>query len=379
VTLQHNLPIKVFDFFSGCGGASKGFMQAGLEPVFALDNYIHAAKSFEKNFSGTKILETLCFEKEIPKIAFLLDSIENVKPEALQPIVNSYAGHPLLFAGCAPCQPFSQQKTVRPKQDDRKSLLDYFRVFIEHFEPEFVFVENVPGIQKVSVTDGGPFDNFIATLEEKKYSYEYDVIKAQDYGVPQKRKRLILIASRLGSISFPQKTHGPGTAHPKYATPKEWMSGFNRLNAGESDPSDPNHQAGNLSKLNLQRLRATPVGGDRFSWPKELQLACHTNGYKGHTDVYGRVKWDELSNCLTTKCTSISNGRFGHPEQDRAITPREAARLQTFPKSFIFEGGVSVAGRQIGNAVPVLLTKKFGLRFKSHLNKYLKGKSNGKI
>src|SRR6266542_4075560 len=118
MTLHYQLPIKVFDFFSGCGGASKGFLQAGLEPVFALDNYVHAANSFEKNFSGTKIFETSDFGNEIPKTAFLLDSIENVDPKALQPIVDKYSSHPLLFAGCAPCQPFSQQKTIRPKQDN---------------------------------------------------------------------------------------------------------------------------------------------------------------------------------------------------------------------------------------------------------------------
>ncbi len=372
------MPIKVFDFFSGCGGASKGFEQAGLDPVFALDNYAYAAKSFEKNFAGTKIFKTVDFGNEIPRTTFLLESIEDVTPQTLQPIVDNCLGHPLLFAGCAPCQPFSQQKTIRRKKDDRKALLDYFRAFVEYFLPEFVFVENVPGMQKVSVNDGGPFDTFVSMLKEKKYSCKYGVVKAQNYGVPQKRKRLILIASRLGNIDFPKETHGPGNANP-YSTPRKWISRLTRLKAGESDPSDPNHQAGTLSEINLRRLKATPIGGDRLSWPEELQLACHTNGYKGHSDVYGRIKWDELSSCLTTKCTSITNGRFAHPEQHRAITPREAACLQTFPRKFIFVGGVSVAGRQIGNAVPVLLTKKFGKQFNNHLGNYLKGKSNGKV
>ena len=354
-------------------------MQAGLEPVFALDNYIHAAKTFEKNFSGTKIFETLNFQKEAPQITFVLNTIENVAPAALKPIIDRCRGYPLLFAGCAPCQPFTHQQTIRPHEDNRKALLDYFGLFIEFFQPEFVFVENVPGIQKVSVTDGGPLNNFLKTLKDNKYSYQYDVIKAQDYGVPQKRKRLILIASRLGGIRFPSKTHGPGTANPAYSKPREWMYGFTALEAGEADPSDPNHRAANLSELNLKRLKATPIDGDRSAWPKELQLACHTNGYKGHTDVYGRLRWDELSNCLTTKCVSLSNGRFGHPEQNRAITPREAACLQTFPRDFIFEGGAFIAGRQIGNAVPVLLAKKFGKNFNNHLKKHLKDKSNGQI
>jgi DNA (cytosine-5)-methyltransferase 1 len=376
---NYSLPIKVFDFFSGCGGASKGFEQAGLDPVFALDNYTYAAKSFENNFSGTKIFNTTNFGKKIPKTTFLLESIENVLPKALKPIIDKCSGSPLLFAGCAPCQPFSRQKTIRPKQDDRKALLDYFRIFVEYFQPEFVFVENVPGIQKVSVNDGGPFDNFIQTLEEKKYFYKYAVVQAQNYGVPQKRKRLILIASRLGNIDFPPETHGPGTSNPNYSTPREWMDGFTPLKAGEVDQLDSNHRAANLSALNLRRLKATPVDGDRLTWSKDLRLACHTNGYKGHTDVYGRIKWDELANCLTTKCTSLSNGRFGHPEEDRAITPREAACLQTFPRDFKFDGGVTIASRQIGNAVPVLLTKKFGEQFNNHLKEFIKGKLNGEI
>ena len=376
---RYTQPIKVFDFFSGCGGASEGFRQAGLDPVFALDNFEAAAKTFEKNFSGTQIVERLSFKSDIPNTTFLLNSIENVSPSSLEPIVDKCFGHPLLFAGCAPCQPFSQQKTIHPKNDPRKELLEYFRLFVEYYLPEFVFVENVPGIQKVSVEDGGPFGNFIETLKANKYSFDHKIVLAQNYGVPQKRKRLILIASRFGNISFPQKTHGPGTTNPKYSTPREWMDGFRPVKAGETDESDRNHQAGNLSELNLQRLKATPVGGNRLNWPKKLELVCHTNGYRGHTDVYGRIKWDEPSNCLTTKCVSISNGRFGHPEQDRAITPREAACLQTFPRDFIFEGGVSIAGRQIGNAVPVLLAKKFGENFNNHLTLYLKGKKNGKI
>ena len=374
---SYSLPIQVFDFFSGCGGASEGFKQAKLQPVFALDNNEHASKTFMKNFSGTKIFKTLQLENEIPKTTFLHASIEDVPLEALQPIIDKCSGHPLLFAGCAPCQPFSQQKTQRPELDPRKALLERFRLFVEYYLPEYVFVENVPGIQKVSIDDGGPFDNFVETLKTNNYSIEYHIVEAQKYGVPQKRKRLILIASRLGDIGFPEKTHGPGTPNPEYSTPKEWMDGFLPVKAGECDPSDPNHRASKLSEINLKRLMATPVDGDRLDWPKKLQLACHTNGYKGHTDVYGRIKWNKPSNCLTTKCTSISNGRFGHPEQNRAITPREAACLQTFPRDFIFEGGVSIAGRQIGNAVPVLLAKRFGEHFTAHTKKYIKGKKHG--
>jgi DNA (cytosine-5)-methyltransferase 1 len=376
MTHQCQLPIKVFDFFAGCGGASKGFDDAGLESVFAIDNNISAATTFSRNFPNTFINHFPLFDRPHPKTTFLLRKIEEFPVEALEPIVSHYHEYPILFAGCAPCQPFSQQKTKRPEQDDRIGLLDYFRKFVEYYKPDYVFVENVPGIQKVSIEDGGPFDLFVKTLESLKYEKDFGVVFAQNYGVPQKRKRFVLIASKLGKIKLPPKTHGPGTDHVEYSTPQEWMADFLHLEAGEADPNDPNHQAGHLSELNLRRLRATPIGGDRLNWPTELQLACHTNGYRGHTDVYGRVKWGEPSNCLTTKCTNITNGRFAHPEQNRAITPREAACLQTFPRDFIFEGGVAVAGRQIGNAVPVLLAKKFGEHFNQHFSKYIEGQKD---
>jgi DNA (cytosine-5)-methyltransferase 1 len=188
---------------------------------------------------------------------------------------------------------------------------------------------------------------------------------------------LVLIASLLDTIKFPPETHGPGNSKQKYSTPREWIDNLPPIEAGETHQEISNHQAMNLSELNLRRIQATPIGGDRRDWPQELELECHTNGYTGHTDVYGRIKWDELSSCLTTKCTSLSNGRFGHPEQNRAISAREAACLQTFPRDFVFEGGISLVARQIGNAVPVLLAQQFGENFNKHLKDYLEGKVNG--
>ena len=364
--MAYKLPIKVFDFFSGCGGASKGFREAELDTVFAIDNDQSAARTYKRNFPGTELFESPTFDDSLPRTTFLLSDIEMVSPESIESIIENCSGHPILFAGCAPCQPFSKQKTQHPENDSRKTLLEYFRRFVGHFRPEFVFVENVPGMQNVQGKDG-PFDELLKTLEKFEYHVMTEIIAAQKYGVPQKRRRLILIASRLGEIDFPPATHGPGTGNPKYSTPRQWMDGFPSIEAGESHPTIPNHQAHGLSELNLQRMRATPEGGDRRDWPEELRLACHTNGYSGHTDVYGRIKWDELSSCLTTKCISLSNGRFGHPEQDRAISAREAACLQTFPRDFVFEGGIGSIGRQIGNAVPVLLAQRFGENFNTHL------------
>lgn len=352
--MEYRLPIKVFDFFSGCGGNSKGFQNAGMDIVFALDRDPDSGQTFQENF---------------PTTHFLPSKIEEVSIEAIKPFFEACEGHPVLFSGCAPCQPFTKQVTQHPSNDSRRELLDEFERFVANYQPEFVFVENVPGLQKVR-EDEGPFGRLLATLERLDYAKKYGVVASQRYGVPQKRRRLVLIASRLGPIDFPPRTHGPGTTHREYATVREWMDGFPPIEAGETHPTSPNHQAADLFPINLERIRATPEGGDRRSWPKHLWLKCHSNGYDGHTDTYARLAWDRLASCLTTKCISLSNGRFGHPQQDRAISAREAACLQTFPRDFIFQGSLASVARQIGNAVPVLLAQRFGENFINHFNEY---------
>ena len=328
-----------------------------MQIVFAIDNDPYAAMTFTRNF---------------PDAHFVKDDITNFPLDDLQPFVEKCGDEPILFSGCAPCQPYSQQNKQDNPNDKRRALLDIFNQFVDRYLPQFVFVENVPGLQKVSPEDNTPFGDFIKMLKRHGYKCEYKIVASQSYGVPQKRRRLVLIASRLGVIDFPIETHGRGTLNPKYSTVREWIYDFPPIGVGQTHPDIPNHQAAQISDINLKRLRATSMGGDRRSWPEHLRLACHSNGYTGHTDVYGRMNWDDMSSCLTTKCTSISNGRFGHPEQDRAISGREAASLQTFPKDFIFEGGLTSVSRQVGNAVPVLLAQRFGENFQEHLKNYKK-------
>ena len=217
----------------------------------------------------------------------------------------------------------------------------------------------------------GPFDEFVRALKHHGYHVEHEIIASQDYGVPQMRRRLILIASRLGPISLPPKTHGPDTTHPDFAAVREWIGYLPPIEMGETHPDDPIHRAARLSELNCKRIRALSEGQNRSHWPDELKLRCHTNGYGGHTDVYGRMCWSRPATGLTTRCISLSNGRFGHPEQDRALSVREAARLQTFPMDFVFEGNLASMARQIGNAVPVLLAQRFGEHFNAHIQEYL--------
>jgi DNA (cytosine-5)-methyltransferase 1 len=192
------------------------------------------------------------------------------------------------------------------------------------------------------------------------------VVESRDYGVPQRRRRLVVMASRLGPLAFPRPTHGPNGASQSYSTVWQWIGALPPITAGETHADLPNHRASALSRLNLERIRATPEGGSRSAWPDHLKLDCHMNGHKGHTDVYGRMRKHAPASGLTTRCISLSNGRFGHPVQDRAISVREAACIQTFPLDFEFRGSLNSMARQVGNAVPVLLAQRLGHRVLSH-------------
>ncbi|MDE0036380.1 MAG: DNA cytosine methyltransferase, partial [Gammaproteobacteria bacterium] len=161
-------------------------------------------------------------------------------------------------------------------------------------------------------------------------------------------------------------THGPGTPNHDYETVRNWIEHLPPIGSGEEHPTVSNHRAAGLSALNVKRIEATPEGGGHRDWPDELKLACHKD-FSGYTDIYGRMSWDAPASGLTTRCISYSNGRFGHPEQDRAISVREAACLQTFPDEFAFEGALNSMARQIGNAVPVRLAEVVGKQFVSHL------------
>ncbi len=350
------MAIHVFDFFSGCGGTSKGFELAGLKPVFALDNDKDAIETFKLNF---------------PKVKCMLKDIRELDVEDIHPFFEKSSKEATLFCGCAPCQPFTKQNTKKTNKDNRIPLLMEFGRFVESYKPTYIFVENVPGLQKVNPKKG-PLAKFIALLDRLEYKNQYTckVISSQNYGVPQRRRRFILIASRIGTIDFPTPTHGPNLRNQCYSTVRQWIGDLCPLSAGERDPQDIVHRAANLSQLNLMRIQALTEGGSRTEWPVELCLDCHSNKYSGHTDVYGRMYWDKPSSGLTTRCISLSNGRFGHPEQDRAISAREAACLQTFPRDFIFHGNLNSMARQIGNAVPVLLAQRFGENFIQHYQTY---------
>jgi len=359
--VKHSIaPIRVYDFFSGCGGTSVGFRQAGIEHALAIDSCPDAIRTFQKNFRGTSVINKPIESIDAQQIEAYFTKKLEVK----------------LFSACAPCQPFTKQKTNTKKfasGDNRRGLLAYFSAIVHNCLPELVFIENVPGLQKVSAEDGGPFSLFVEQLEEDGYFIDYGVISVQDYGAPQVRRRLVLLASRMGAISLPTPTHAPNRTKA-YVTVRDAIGNLPFVEQGTEHPDKqryPNHRAARLSPLNLKRISHTGANGRR-DWPESLLPKCYTkkqNGkrYNGHSDCYGRLAWDGPAPGLTTRCISYSNGRFGHPDQNRAITVREAARLQGFPDKFVFTGSLNSMARQIGNAVPVQVAKAFGRHFIKHV------------
>nr|VFK21242.1 MAG: DNA (cytosine-5)-methyltransferase 1 [Candidatus Kentron sp. LPFa] len=346
--------IKVFDFFSGCGGLSLGLARAEMKPVFALDKDPEAIATFRRNLL-----------RERHDVRVVAKAIEEFSPKKLRRQMENArrGGSAVLLAACAPCQPFTKQNTIHSGKDDpRFSLLEDIREFISAHKPDYLFIENVPGLSKQR--GNGPLGKLEKCLRENGYHKPASgIIAAQDYGIPQRRRRFVLVASHLGAIELPKPTHGPGREYPSYETVRDTIGDMEKyppLDAGETHPEIPNHRAARLSGRNLARLRNTPEGEMRRDfWPEELQLPCYSK-YGGHTDVYGRMRWDAPATGLTTRCISLSNGRFGHPKQDRAISVREAAALQTFPDDFVFSGSLNAQARQIGNAVPPLLAEIFG-------------------
>ncbi|HDL7477127.1 TPA: DNA cytosine methyltransferase [Yersinia enterocolitica] len=335
--------MQVIDFFCGCGGASKGFELAGFNVALGIDFDESAASSYRANFPNTK---------------FIQDDIRNVRVKDVAKMVPDWKSSELVFCACAPCQPFSSQNKTRSSSDKRRTLLSETKRFIRAFRPAFIFIENVPGIQSVKTDENGPFSDFLKFIKRFGYEYDFKIVSSEFYGVPQQRKRLVVLAKLNDKPMFPSYSHGVNEA--PFATVRDYIGDLPPLQAGESDRVDPLHAAATIQPINIKRLQHTPEGGDRRDWPDELWLNCHRN-YDGHTDVYGRMSWDKPCKTLTTKCTSISNGRFGHPDvtQHRAITFREAACLQTFPKGFQFIGSRVSKSKQIGNAVPVLLAQRF--------------------
>lgn len=332
--------VGAVDLFCGIGGLTCGLQKSGIEVIAGIDLDASCEFAFTNNNHSL----------------FINKSVTDIKGRDIKNFLKAYDIK--ILVGCAPCQPFSshqKDKKNRKKHKDWNLLSQYARL-ISEVKPQIVSMENVPELQKEKV-----FTDFLFTLTSLKYHISYKVIDASDYGVPQRRKRLILLASRLGEIQLIPPTH-----NDKKVTVRDSIYFLPHVNAGETCNSDRIHYARRLSDKNLQRIRASVPGGTWRDWPEELKLSCHKSKTgETYASVYGRMLWDDVAPTITTQFTGYGTGRFGHPEQNRAITLREGAILQSFPPTYRFIkndndfSGTALA-KHIGNAVPPRLGEVIG-------------------
>ena len=350
--MQGKTDIAVIDLFCGIGGLSQGFVLENFNVISGYDNDFSCKYTYETNNNAI----------------FHTEDVSKLNGNTLN---KEFGNNLKILVGCAPCQPFSSYSFKVKKKDETKlNLLYSFSRLIEETQPTIVSMENVP--QLVDFSKFTIFKDFYEKLVSLGYFVSYQVVFCSDYGIPQRRRRLVLLASKLGKISLISKTH----TSENYVTVRNTIENLKPVNAGEYDKNDPLHRARRLSDINLKRIRHTKEGGGWRSWPQELILECFKKpSGKSYGSVYGRMKWNEPAPTMTTHCTGLGNGRFGHPEQDRAITLREAALFQTFPMKYEFYESLdkfnpSVICRQIGNAVPPKLGQVIAKSIKQHLIKY---------
>ncbi len=340
--------LTALDIFSGCGGVTAGLKLGNFEVIAAIDNNPVACKTYRLNHPNVRL-----YDKDIKDI-----NVEQIQKECFKERELD------LLVVCAPCQPFSSQNRNSNSIEEQLRLILNAVEFARALEPKMIFFENVPGITR---------DKFKWIIEDLRFQLELlgyligkpEIIDAADYSVPQRRKRTIMLAAKERNIPpFPSAVT-PGSSR---VTVRSKIGDLPVLSANQADQLDYLHHSRHHQPLTLERLSYLPKdGGSRDSFPESLVLRCHKS-YTGHPDVYGRMKWDDVAPTLTTGCTDLTRGRFAHPSQDRAITLREAARLQTFPDEYRFFGSDSEIATQIGNAVPVNLIESFTPFFREFIN-----------
>jgi len=349
---KRKLSVIAVDLFCGIGGLTYGLNKSGIKVIAGVDVDERCKFAFEKN-NGALFVN------------------KNIKEISSKEILKLYPAQSLkVLVGCAPCQPFSKH-TQKEKDREAKEdwgLLYHFFELIDGIEPMVVSMENVPQIVKHRV-----FFDFIDSLKSKKYHISWKNVYCPDYGIPQNRRRLVLLASKLGEISLIAPTHKP----ENYKTVKMAIGNLKPIKAGNSSKKDRLHKSAALSKINLKRIKKSVPGGSWRDWDENLRAACHQKeSGDTYSSVYSRMEWNKPSSTITTQFFSFGTGRFGHPEQDRALSIREGAILQTFPRKYKFIPPASPVelkrlGRYIGNAVPVRLGEIIGKSIIKHFEEHL--------
>lgn len=343
--------VTCVDLFCGVGGLTRGLIEAGVTVTAGVDFDDACKYPYCANHDG------IIFRK-----------CDVAKLEASE-IQNWFGSAPVrVLAGCAPCQPFSSySQRYETVGTERWGLLNHFARLVKELRPDIVTMENVPTVTKHAV-----FSDFVATLENEGYHIWFKVIDCANYGLAQRRRRTVLLASLHGEIELRE----PLT--PVRKTVQDVLKGLPVIRHGGSDINDPLHSASHLSPLNHERIKASRPGGTWRDWPAHLVADCHRKkSGKTYPGVYGRMKWNEPAPTLTTQFYGYGNGRFGHPSQARALSLREGAILQGFPENYAFvpEGSqvqFKLLGRLIGNAVPVDLGRIIGESIIEHVTERIR-------
>lgn len=334
------------DLFSGAGGLTEGMHKAGFDTKLAFEIDEIASEAYSLNHKKTKVIT-----KDIQEV-----TIAEVKRKLKGKKIH-------LLAGCPPCQGFSTLRTLnkrRPVRDDRNSLIKQYVRFVKALRPYTIMMENVPGLIHYRL-----FTKSVRELRKLGYSVDYKVVNVKDYGVPQSRKRLVLVGSRLGEIKVAKPPQ------IKHATVRDTIGNL----PTPSKSKDKLHKIfPTHSPEVMERIKMTPKnGGGRKDLPKRYRLECHKDENIGFNDIYGRLRWDDYSTTITGGCLNPSKGRFLHPTQNRTISAREAALLQSFPKRYKFpvdtpRGQLALL---IGNALPPKFSYYHSLILKEHIEEYL--------
>lgn len=334
------------DLFSGVGGLTEGLHKAGFQTKFAFEIDEIASKAYKLNHRKTKVIT---------------DDIRNISTSVIKKELGEKTIH--LLAGCPPCQGFSSIRRLNkpiPVEDERNGLISEFVRFVKDLKPYTFMMENVPGLAL-----DNSFKEALKEFEMAGYfKPDWKVVNIKDYGVPQNRKRLVLVGSRLGPIKIAEPTKRKRTVRQvigKLPTPEELKDPLHMIYPKHTD------------KI-FRLIKDIPKnGGSRNDLGEHRQLKCHLKENVGFNDVYGRLKWDTFSTTITGGCLNPSKGRFLHPEQDRCISAREAAMLQSFPKTYKFpiDAPVSKIALMIGNALPPLFSRIQAENIKHHIEIYI--------
>jgi len=351
----------VIDLFSGAGGTAVGFHQAGFKIAGAIDIDLMATKTYEHNLGVKPVVADLL---ELPPQNLL--KLFDLKPKELDVLV-----------GCPPCQGFTRMRSSKGEDDERNSLVLRYLEFVDVLRPKFVVFENVPGI--IRTKHGKEFFKALENgLDKLDYTIRSEEIDAADFGVPQHRKRVVLIGSRDSKdVPYPKPTHAsPNSEEVRLGKKKRWktvgdaLGELPAIESGQSHEEIPNHVARRMGDRVSSFIKMVPKdGGSRKDVDYEYWLPCHKKKNSGHQDVYGRLSLDKPAGVMTSGCTNVSKGRFVHPTQDRGISFREAAELQSFPSGFLFHGNMAQVDRQIGNAVPPKLAKAIAIELRKAIER----------